>query len=222
MGTLKTYKQISEKEKESDVKNIIEKTKVIISESLSWFERVIALGIGSIAFYGPEMLLKFQFKMRELEMENEVMQFHTLILMLMKIERINVEMMLEWIERYSNIFREAVSKCVNNFESGGYEALEQLKQDVTFPKFVRIVESLQAAVDQIPIKNAFEELETERAYYQEKRKESNERLIAKKARIGKAIGFAPMVLLFVGYLIIPMVGIGIVSMGEALSTMKGS
>ena len=30
MGTLKTYKQISEKEKESDVKNIIEKTKVII------------------------------------------------------------------------------------------------------------------------------------------------------------------------------------------------
>lgn len=221
METLKIYKQVSEKEKESDVKHVIEKTKVIISESFSWFELVIAIGIGFIAYYGPEMLLKFQFKMRELEMENEVMQFHTLILMLMKIERINVEMMLEWIERYSNIFREAVSKCVNNFESGGYEALEQLKQDVTFPKFVRIVESLQAAVDQIPIKNAFEELETERSYYQEKRKESNERLIDKKARIGKAIGFAPMVLLFVGYLIVPMVGIGIVSMGEALSTMKG-
>ena len=47
------------------------------------------------------------------------------------------------------------------------------------------------------------------------------KLIDKKARIGKAIGFAPMVLLFVGYLIVPMVGIGIVSMGEALSTMKG-
>ena len=31
-----------------------------------------------------------------------------------------------------------------------------------------------------------------------------------------------MVLLFVGYLIIPMVCIVIVSMGEALSTMKGS
>ena len=46
MGTLKIYKQISEKEKESDVKNIIEKTKVIISESFSWFELVIALGIG--------------------------------------------------------------------------------------------------------------------------------------------------------------------------------
>ena len=40
MGTLKTYKQISEKEKESDVKNIIEKTKVIISESFSCFSLI--------------------------------------------------------------------------------------------------------------------------------------------------------------------------------------
>ena len=45
MGTLKIYKQVSEKEKESDVKNIIEKTKVVISESYSWFELVIAIGI---------------------------------------------------------------------------------------------------------------------------------------------------------------------------------
>jgi hypothetical protein len=45
MGTFKIYKQVSEKEKESDVKNIIEKTKVVISESFSWFELVIAIGI---------------------------------------------------------------------------------------------------------------------------------------------------------------------------------
>ena len=45
MGTLKIYKQVSEKEKESDVINIIEKTKVVISESFSWFELVIAIGI---------------------------------------------------------------------------------------------------------------------------------------------------------------------------------
>ena len=121
---------------------------------------------------------------------------------------------------YSNIFRDPISKCVNNFESGGYEALEQLKEDVSFPQFVRIVESLQAAVDKIPIREALDELETERTYYQDKRKESNARLIERKARIGKVIGFAPMVTLFVGYLIVPMVGIGIVSMGEALSKMN--
>ena len=90
----------------------------------------------------------------------------------MKIERVNVEIILEWIERYSNIFREPITKCVNNYESGAWEALEELKNDVSYMPFVRIVESLQAAVEKIPIQDAFDELDTERAYYQEKRKES--------------------------------------------------
>ena len=157
--------------------------------------------------------------MREMEMEDEVMQFNTIILMLMKIERVNVEIILEWLERYANIFKEPISKCVNNYESGAWEALEQLKEDVTYQPLIRIVESLQAAVEKIPIADAFDELDTERDYYQEKRKESNERLIAKKGKIGKAIGFAPMVILFVGYLIVPLVFIGLTSMTQTFDSM---
>ena len=40
-------------------------------------------------------------------------------------------MILEWLERYSNIFREPVSRCVNNYEAGAWEALEELKNSVT-------------------------------------------------------------------------------------------
>ena len=173
-----------------------------------------------IAYMGPIWLLIFQKRMRQLEMEDEVMQFQTIILMLMKIERVNVEIILEWLERYSNIFREPISKCVNNFESGPWEALEELKNDITFLPLIRIVDSLQAAVEKIPIPDAFDELDTERAYYQEKRKESNERLIAKKGRIGKTIGFAPMILLFVGYLIVPLVVIGLLNMMNSFATMS--
>jgi len=140
--------------------------------------------------------------------------------MLMKIERVNVEMILEWLERYSNIFREPISKCVNNYEAGAWEALEEMKNEVAYPDLIRIIESLQAAVEKIPISQAFDELDTERAYYQEKRKESNERLISKKGMIGKAIGFAPMVVLFVGYLIIPLVFIGMTSMSSSMSGMS--
>ena len=165
-------------------------------------------------------MLIFQLKMRQLEMEDEVMQFQTIILMLMKIERINVEIILEWLERYSNIFKEPISKCVNNYEAGAWEALEQLKNDVTYMPFIRIVESMQAAVEKIPIKDAFDELDTERDYYQEKRKESNERLISRKGMIGKAIGFTPMVVLFVGYLIIPLVVVGMLNMSTSFSTMS--
>ena len=157
-----------------------------------------------------------------MEMEDEVMQFQTIILMLMRIERVNVEMILEWLERYSNIFREPISRCVNNYEAGAWEALEELKQSVSNHDMIRIVESLQSAVEKIPIADAFDELETEREYYQAKRKESNERLIKRKGMIGKVIGFAPMVCLFVGYLIIPLVFIGLTSMSSSFSSMTAT
>ncbi len=138
----------------------------------------------------------------------------------MKIERINVEMILEWLERSANMFKEPITKCVNNYEAGAWEALEQLKNDTEFPLFVRIVESLQAAVEKKPIEQAFDELDSERDYYQEKRKQSNERLISRKALIGSVIGFTPMVTLFVAYLIVPMCVIGLGSMSGVFSGMS--
>ncbi len=214
------YGMSSAEELETIKARIWEKLKIVQSEYVKWFEVLIALVVMVLAYQGPVWLLIFQKIMRQMDMENEVMQFQTIILMLMKIERVNVEMILEWLERYSNIFREPISKCVNNYESGPWEALEELKNDISFQQLIRIVESLQAAVEQIPIREAFDELDTERAYHQEKRKEGNERLIARKSKIGTAIGFAPMVILFVGYLIVPMCVIGMTSMTEAFSTMS--
>ena len=196
------------------------KLQIVQSEYIKWFEILISLLVMVLGYQLPYLLLIFQKIMRQMDMENEVMQFQTIILMLMKIERVNVEMILEWLERYANIFKEPISKCVNNFESGPWEALEELKNDISFEQLIRIVESLQAAVEKIPIREAFDELDTERAYHQEKRKESNERNIARKSMIGKVIGFAPMVILFVGYLIVPLCVIGMTSMTTAFSSMQ--
>ncbi len=215
------YEEADEETLNTATDRVYAKLKTINAESqIQWYEVLIAMGFSVIAYMFPNILLIFQKKMRELEMEDEVMQFQTIILMLMKIERVNVEMILEWMERYSNIFRVPISKCVNNYESGAWEALEDLKEDVTFPQFVGIVESLQAAVEKIPIKEAFDELETEREYYQEKRKESNERLISKRGMVGKVFGFAPMIVLFVGYLIAPLVALGLMNMGSTMSAMQ--
>ena len=215
------YEDATDDEIETDAAKIYTKLQVISSEYLKWFEILLALVFACIGYMAPIWILMFQVKMRQLDMEDEVMQFQTIILMLMKIERVNVEIILEWLERYANIFKEPITKCVNNYESGAWEALEELKNDVSFVQFIRIVESLQEEKEKIPIKDAFDELDTERAYYQEKRKESNERLISKKGMIGKVIGFAPMVCLFVGYLIVPLVVIGMLSMTSAFNSMSG-
>ena len=216
----KDYINSSDDEIETAAERVLGKIKTVNSETMKWFEVLLSMVFAIIAYNVPIWLLIFQAKMRQIEMEDEVMQFQTIILMLMKIERVNVEIILEWLERYANIFKEPISKCVNNYESGPWEALEQLKEDVSYQEFIRIVESLQAAVEKIPIADAFDELDTERDYYQAKRRESNERLISKKGMIGKGIGFAPMIVLFVGYLIIPLVFIGMTSMTTSFQSMR--
>lgn len=214
------YKEASDAELKTAAGQITKKLKTLNTEGFKWFELLLSFIFGYIGYCAPNWLLMFQKTLRKLEMENEVMEYQTIILMLMKIERVNVEMILEWIERYSNIFREPITKCVNNYESGAWEALEQLKEEITQPQLIRIVESMQSAVEKIPISEAFDELDNEREYYQAKREESNQRLISRKGMIGKVIGFAPMVVLFVGYLIVPLVAIGLTSMTESFDSIK--
>ena len=213
------YISASDSEISAAAERIMDKIQTVNSEYFSWIELLGGLAMALIAYQVPILMLHFQRIIRRLEMEDEVMQFQTIILMLMRIERVNVEMIMEWLERYSNIFRDPISKCVNNYESGPWEALEQMKDEVTYLPFIRICESLQAAVEKIPIKDAFDELDTEREYYQAKRQETNERLISRKGMIGKAIGFAPMVIMFVGYLIVPLIFIGISSMNDTFNSM---
>ena len=220
MERSKDYADSDEEEIETSAKRVYDKLQKVNKEYLGWFEVLLAVVFMIVAYMAPIWIMYFQLKMRQMEMEDEVMQFQTIILMLMRIERVNVEIILEWLERYANIFKEPISRCVNNYEAGAWEALEELKNATNYQQFIRIVESLQAAVEKIPIRDAFDELDSERDYYQAKRRESNDRLIAKKARIGKLIGFTPMVVMFVGYLIVPLVVIGLTSMTRSMASSQ--
>ena len=220
MEKSKDYSDSTEEDIQKAAERVYKKLQKINKEVLGWFEVLLAIIFMVLAYMSPIWLMMFQLKMRMMEMEDEVMQFQTIILMLMRIERVNVEIILEWLERYANIFKEPISRCVNNYESGAWEALEVMRNETNYPLFIRIVESLQAAVEKIPIRDAFDELDSDRDYYQAKRRESNDRLISRKAMIGKVIGFAPMVVMFVGYLIVPLVFIGLTSMSSSMTSIQ--
>jgi len=211
---------LTEEQIVANAERIYEKLALLTNEYIKWSEVLVGILVAFFMYHVPVFILKFQVGMRRMDMEDEVMQFQTVILMLMHIERVSVEYMIEWLERFANIFKEPLSTCMNNYESGAWEALEQLKEDAPYKPFVRIVESLQSAVENVKITDAFDELETERNFFQEKRKEANERLINKKAKLGRAIGFAPMIVLFVGYLIGPLIVVSMLDMMEYFSQMS--
>jgi len=204
---------------DEEVDRIYDKVSKVQGIYLKYWELLISLLIGFIAYFIPDVILFIRNKLREMEKENEIMQFQSIILMLMYIERIDVQTILEWLERYSYAFKDAIATALNNYEAGAAEALEELKDRVPNKDFKRIVDGLISAVERIPVRQAFDELETERNFYYEKRKEGNERLIQKKVSMGKAIGFAPMIILIAGYFVGPLMIVSIMQMSTYFTQM---
>lgn len=205
---------------DEDVERVKNKISNVKSSFLKFWEVIIAVLIGWIAYFVPDLILIVKNKIREMEKEDEIMQFQSIILMLMYIERVDVQTILEWLERYSYAYKEPIATALNNYEAGAVEALEELKEAVPHKDFKRIVEGLISAVERIPIRDAFDELETERSFYYERRKEANERLIQKKYTYGKALGFAPMIILIAGYFVGPLMVVSVMQMVQYFNTMN--
>lgn len=201
------------------VNRVYDKISTVNNSYIKFWHVLVSLLCAIVAYYMPTLVLVLKNKIREMEKENEIMQFQSIILMLMYIDRIDVQTILEWLERFSYAFKEPIATCLNNYEAGAEAALEQLKEDVPYKDFQRICEQLISAVERIPIRDAFDELETERAFFHERRKDANERLVQKKVTYGKVLGFAPMVILIGGYLVAPLMIVSIMQMMSYFSTM---
>lgn len=194
------------------VDRIYDKINTVNNSYLKFWHVIIGMVVGAVAYYIPNITLYMKNSVRKMDKENEIMQFQSIILMLMHIDRVDVQTILEWLCRFSYAFREPIATCLNNYEAGAEQALEELKDSVPNKDFQRIVEQLESAVTRIPVKAAFDELETERAFFYEKRKDANENLVKRKASIGQVLGFTPMVLLIGGYLVAPLLIVSILQM----------
>ena len=201
------------------VDRIYDKITTINDSYLKFWHVIIALVVAVIAYYIPNIVLAIKNNVRKMDKDNEIMQFQSIILMLMHIDRVDVQTILEWLCRFSYAFREPIATCLNNYEAGAEQALEELKDSVPNKDFQRIVDQLESAVTRIPVKAAFDELETERAFFYEKRKDANDALVKKKASLGQVLGFTPMVLLIGGYLVAPLLIVSILQMLNYFSQM---
>lgn len=213
-------KETGKKAEDKDIERVLEKINGVKNNYLKFWEVIIAFLVAWIAYFIPNITLFIKNKIRALEREDEVMQFQSIILMLMYIERVDVQTILEWLERYSYAYKEPIATALNNYEAGAVEALEDLKDAVPQKDFKRIVEALISAVERIPIRDAFDELETERSFQYEKRKDTNERIIQKKTSMGKAIGFAPLIILVAGYFVGPLLLVSIMQLMTYFATMS--
>ncbi len=166
-----------------------------------WFLLINILGYFA-GFYLPYFILRYQLKIVKMDMEDEVIQYQTIVLILMHVDGMLVDTVLEWIERFSFCFRQSIQECIINLEYSTQNALQKMKNQETFPPFRRFVDNLMMVEDE-DILTAFSEIETDREYYKEKRKTDNEIISTQKSEIGKIVAFVPLIVTLIFYMIVP-------------------
>lgn len=181
-------------------------TRVLSYQSIHYqiFYLLFCLMFAWILSFLPIALVICKRYFRKLNMEDEVMQLQSIILMLVYIKRMNVEILLDWMENFSDIFRDPLIECVDHFSYDEELALEKLKERVPFLPFIRIVEDLQAC-DRLGVEAAFDEIAGQRDFFADKRKQDNEITLSNKGVIAKFIAYIPLIMLLGLYLIVPFV-----------------
>lgn len=204
----------------STINRITEKLQILNNAYLKWWEVLIAIAIACTAFQIPVWVLRFQRKMRAMEMQTEVDQFQTIISILCELDRVSVQMVLEWMERYSNIFKEPIQKCINSYDRGAERAVQQLIEDAPFPSFVRIIKRLKRAIEKIPLKEAFDDLEMQQEFHRAQKDERMKTLINSRIFYGNIFGWTPIGALLLLFLLFPMFYAVFTKMNELMYNLQ--
>lgn len=171
---------------------------------LRWIEVIIALILAYLAYCFPYWMVLYRRKIAQMNMEDEIIQFQSIIMMVMHMNRISVLNILEFMESFALIFKETIQDCINDYNSGDIKALEEMREKEVFEPFKRLVDNL-IICDQIGIEKAFDEISTDHLYYQDKRKQENEMNLSKKVVLGKLIAYVPLMITIGFYLITPFI-----------------
>ena len=183
-----------------------------------WWYLLVSILAGIIGYYIPLWNLIFQQKAVMMNMEDEVSQFQTITLILMHVDGMNVEKLLEWVERFAYCFKTSITECSINIPRNQQKALEKLQEAETFNLFQSYVGNL-ITVDKVGVERAFASLETDREYYKKKRETDNDIMVQRKSTIAKVISMAPLVATFTFYLIVPMLKMAFTMMNDISSAM---
>jgi hypothetical protein len=182
---------------------LVNKIKLYESMKFQWYYVLICAIIGLLGYLIPGGMLLLRASVRKWDMHMEVAGFNSILFILHTMKHVTVYDIVEWIHRYSSIFKKPLSDLLSNYHSGPEEAFETFKEEVRFAPLVRIADRLQKSTNSIEIQDAFSNLTADRQFEIEKQQLEVERTIANKKVLADIFGNSPAVVLVLLYLLLP-------------------
>lgn len=180
------------------------KITAIQEEHMHWYDILLALIFSLILSNFPVWVLKFKSKIRMRNTEDEVFQFQTIIIMLMHHDRVSNKLILKWMEKFADVFKDPIRRALNSYSSGPAKALEELKNSANVKPFQELIDGLVISVNSIKINKAFNSLEMERGFSKNERSYNNHTLLEDRIAISNELGKLPLIYAVLVYLFIPI------------------
>ena len=150
----------------------------------------------------PTLTLKLRSSLSENKMQDEVLQFQSVIHMLKKVPGMSAMRLMEEMERFSDIFRPALQQCINEYAINENKAFERLYEAEHYPGFRRIVDCFML-VDEMGTEDAFDEISAEITNFRENRKLERTILLDNEGMLGTILAVIPGGVILFGYLLCP-------------------
>ena len=185
-------------------KAVVEHRAEYLARYFKWWYALVAVLVAFLASLMPLLVLMAGKKSAEAKRQEEVMQYQTLMLMLMYVPGTTVAVALEWMERFSSCFTETITEARVNLGSGSEDALLAMKDAEDYEPFRSFVDSL-LAVDKSGMADAFDEVASDHEYYMNTKKLAKEAAVEDKAAVARMIQMIPLGGVLILYLIVPIV-----------------
>lgn len=187
---------------------------------LCWYHILMALVVAVLAAQFPELLLAAeQWKSREKRM-SECLRLQTVVLLLIHYEKTTVEEILGQMENFAVLFKSQMAEAVDHFSYHRMETLQRLKQEIPDEPVQRICDALEFC-EELPVEEAFLNLEDERAYFLKKNMEERKNYQGECIALAKIVAYLPLFLLIILKLVIPFVAEGLSELHAYSQGMTG-
>ena len=185
-----------------------------------WYHILFIVVVSILAFQIPELfLVAEQWKSREKRM-SECLRLQTAVLLLIHYEKTTVEEILSQMENFAVLFQSQMAEAVDHFSYDRIRSLQKLKQEIPDEPVQRICDALEFC-EELPVEEAFLNLEDEREYFLKKNMEERKNYQGECIALAKMAAYLPMFLLIILKLVVPFVAEGLSELHAYSQSMTG-
>lgn len=192
----------------------------VITSKIIILEIVVSIMTSFVASLVLDFNIKFENKMKRMNIKDEINNFRTIILLIIRYPFASVEEILKHIEKYSIFYKNQIRRCINDIENGAEYALIRLKNEVEEKDFKKIVRCLVQCSKNICPTEAFGFLENEREFYKDELKNRNMQSVLEKTNLAQLISIIPYYTLVILYFVMPMIMIGVREIGNLIQQLS--